>query len=296
MPRDREYGEEHPEPRSQKSYSAILMDELAQGLVELRRPAGGLLVSGFSAGLDIGFSVLLMAVVATAAGPQLPSAVVDILMANLYATGFLFVVLGRSELFTEHTTLAVFPVLGGKATTRSLVRLWGLVYLANLVGATVFAALLVVVGPRLGIVQAGVFGAIAEHMIGFDGRTILLSGLLAGWLMGLMSWLVAASRDTISQVFFVWLVAAAIGLGGLHHCIVGSVEVLSGLFAGQGVSMADYGHFLLWSTLGNAAGGVLFVALLKYGHASRPAGDGPEGDAEREAEAAAADALSSEGG
>lgn len=266
---------DEPEVSSQKSYAAILVDELIQGLQEHRRPTAGLLFSGFSAGLDIGFSVLLMAVISTLADDQLPSPVVEIMMANLYSVGFIFVVLGRSELFTEHTTLAVYPVLGGEASALSLGRLWGLIYVANLMGAAVFSGLLVLIGPELGIVEPAVLGEIAGRMVGFDGWVVLLSGLLAGWLMGLMSWLVAAAQDTISQVFFVWLVATAIGLGGLHHCIVGSVEVLSGVFAGTGVSGAEYGHFLLWSTIGNAVGGVLFVALLKYGHASRPGDEAP---------------------
>jgi formate/nitrite transporter FocA (FNT family) len=43
------------------------------------------------------------------------------------SSGFLFVILGRSELFTEHTTLAVLPVLDGRASLRQLGRLWGLI-------------------------------------------------------------------------------------------------------------------------------------------------------------------------
>jgi formate/nitrite transporter FocA (FNT family) len=86
--------------------------------------------------------------------------------------------------------------------------------------------------------------------------------------MGLLSWVVAASRDTISQIVLVWLIATVIGLGRLHHVVVGSVEVLAGAFSGA-VSAADYGHFLLWTTLGNVVGGSFFVALIKYSYAIR---------------------------
>lgn len=58
-----------------------------------------------------------------------------------------------------------------------------------------------------------------------------------------------------------------IGFAHLHHVVAGSVEVLVGVFARQGVTLADYGHFLLWAALGNAVGGPLFVAVIKYGHA-----------------------------
>lgn len=264
-----------------RSYRVILRSELAHGLLEIERPAGGLLFSGLSAGLDLGFSVLLMAVVASLAEGQLPPVVVHLLMANMYAVGFIFVVLGRSELFTEHTTLAVFPVLGGLASVRALGRLWGLVYAANLMGAAAFAALMVVVAPRLGVVEPEAFGHIARIMVGHAWWVVLLSAVLAGWLMGLMSWLVAAGRDTISQLLFVWIVAAAIGLGNLHHSIVGTVEVLGGVFSRQGITLVDFGHFLLWCTLGNALGGVIFVALVKYGHAVRS--EPEEDDAARRA-------------
>ena len=121
----------------------ILEVELLEGLNALHRPLWGLLLSAFSGGLDIGFSLFLMAVMTTA-GDQLPRPVRELLVAAMYAVGFLFVVLGRSELFTEHTTLAVLPVLSGHASWRALLRLWVAVYLANLAGAAGFA------GPRLG--------------------------------------------------------------------------------------------------------------------------------------------------
>ena len=70
------------------------------------------------------------------------------------------------------------------------------------------------------------------------------------------------------------LVTAAIGLANLHHVILGTVAVLAGAFAGQGVGAEDFGRFLLWATLGNAPGGVVFVALVKYGLA-RPEAQTP---------------------
>lgn len=253
-----------------RSYRDILAIEVAQGLGELERPARGLLISGLSAGLEIGFSVLLMGVITTLAADSLPELLTRLLTANMYAVGFIFVILGRSELFTEHTTLAVFPVLEGRATVGRLARLWGLVYAANVTGAAAFAFLLTGVAPQLGVVEPEAFGRIAHTLVEHEGGTIFLSAVLAGWLMGLLSWLVSAGRDTTSQIFFVWLVTASIGLGHLHHCIVGTTEVLAGLFAGQAIGWAAYGHFLLWTTLGNAVGGVVFVALLKYGHVIEP--------------------------
>lgn len=261
---DPEGGEE-----SQKRSGEILASEISQGLQELKREAGGLFFSGLSAGLDIGFSLFLMGVMLTAVQGQLPDGVIRILVANMYSVGFIFVVLGRSELFTEHTALAVFPVLSGEAGVGALSRLWVLVYFANLVGAAASAALSVVIGPALNVIDPRVFGEIAVGLVDHPVWVILLSGIMAGWLMGLLSWLLSASRETISQILIVWLITTAIGFGQLHHSIAGTVEVLAGVFANQGVGFGEFGHFLLWATVGNALGGVIFVAVIKYSHAVR---------------------------
>lgn len=205
-----------------------------------------------------------MAAVRTLSADVLPEAVAVLLMANAYTVGFIIVILGRTDLFTEYTTIAILSVLMGRASVAALGRLWGLIYLANLVGAAAFAALTAVLGPSLNVIDPRVLGDIAQNVVVHPWWVVLLSAGLAGWLMGLLSWLVAAGRDTISQVFFVWLVTFSIGLGHLHHSITGSVDVLAAGFSGQGITSVDFGHFLLWTTLGNALGGALFAVLIRY--------------------------------
>src|SRR3954449_7219475 len=196
--------EEEKGEEPQKSYETILEQEIAAGLTELERRTPALLLSGLSAGLDVSLSLLLMAGVKTPAQGQprgvfaglvamlktltqgQPRVVSEILVAMMYAAGFLFVVLGRSELFTEHTTLAVLPVLDGRASLAQLGRLWGLIYVANQAGAAAFAAFLAFLGPRLGVIEPRVFGEIASGLVAPPGWVILLSAVLAGWLMGLL--------------------------------------------------------------------------------------------------------------
>lgn len=257
---------EEAEPK--KASRQILQHEIVEGIDALDRPLVPLFISGLSGGLDIGFSLFLMAVAGTLMG-GISEPTSRLLVANMYAVGFIFVILGRSELFTEQTTLAVLPVLNRQATLASLARLWVVVYVANLLGAAAFAGLAVKIGPVLGVIDLFVFDELARALTEHSGLVIFGSAVLAGWLMGLLSWLVAASRDTISQIVLVWLIATVIGLGRLHHVVVGSVEVLAGVFSGGGVTAADYGRFLLWTTLGNAVGGSFFVALIKYSYAIR---------------------------
>lgn len=257
---------DHPLRESQKSYHTTLEQQLAEAEEQLDRPAFGLSLSALTAGLDIGFSGFAMAVLLTLLATVAPQAVRDLVLANAYTVGFVFVVIGRSELFTEHTTIAVLPVLARRATVGQLLRLWGIVLAANIVGAAGFAAFVAYLGPALGLIERHAFAEIARPLLDHPWKLMFLSAILAGWLMGLLSWLTAAARDTISQIVVVWLTTLVIGLGKLHHSIAGTVEVLMAVFAGAGPGLADWAWFLLWAVLGNAVGGIVFVAALKYGH------------------------------
>jgi formate/nitrite transporter FocA (FNT family) len=93
--------------------------------------------------------------------------------------------------------------------------------------------------------------------------------VLAGWMMGLLGWLVTSSQETISRIFIVILITFTIGAAGLHHCIVGSVEVFTGMLSSDSITIVDYLRFLLWASIGNAVGGAVFVAILKYSQGKR---------------------------
>jgi formate/nitrite transporter FocA (FNT family) len=265
------------EPRSheispKKSSGKIYDQELEEGLGALEFPFAQLAISGVAAGLELGLSLLFIAIVRTDAERVWAKPAVELLVATMSSFGFIAVILGRSELFTEQTTLAILPVLSGKKSIVQVGRLWTIVYVANLIGAALCALFIVYVGPSLHVVEEPVFGRIATSLVEHPAGTIFASGILAGWIMGLLSWLVAAGRDTISQIAIIWMFTGAISLGHLHHSILGATEVLGGVFSGRNTA-AEFGHFLLWATLGNAVGGAGFVALLKYGHA----GNGEDG-------------------
>jgi formate/nitrite transporter FocA (FNT family) len=203
-------------------------------MTEFERSTEGLFLSALSAGLDLGFGPLLIAAMLTLVSGVYSEPLTEILAANMYAVGFVFVVLGRTELSTEHTTLAVLPVLDRRASPIELGRLWGLVLGGNLVGGVIFAVVMVTVGSAFGIFEVRTLAAIAGPYVTHSSEALLGGALLAGWLMGLLSWLVLAARDTISRVFFVWLVAFVIGLGHLPHIIAGNIEMLAALLATPG--------------------------------------------------------------
>jgi len=85
-----------PRQEPQKSHHTILEQHVRQAHEELERPAGALLLSGLSAGLDLGFGPFLMAVIATLTSDELPHSLTQILVSLAYVVGFIFVVIGRS--------------------------------------------------------------------------------------------------------------------------------------------------------------------------------------------------------
>ena len=249
-----------------KTSAQILREEVSEGMAALEGSAAKLFISGLAAGLEVGLSLVMIAVVRAAAEGTMAKPLEELLLASMYSFGFIIVVLGRSELFTEQTSLAVLLLLNGNATLMQVLRLWGIVYVANLIGAMAIAAFLSWVLPALGRADREVLAKIGTEVVDHPSWVMFTSGILAGWMMGLLSWLVAAGRDTISQVVIVWLITAGIGLAHLHHSILGAVEVFAAMFAGGAITPLDCGRFLLAATLGNALGGSFFVALIKSGH------------------------------
>lgn len=253
------------EQRPQKSQRVILQHTEEAALTQLNRTSWGLTLSGLSAGLDIGFSVFFMATMLSLFKDAVSGAVLHVLLSVMYPIGFIFVILGRSELFTEHTTLAMLPVLQRLAGIKKLLRLWMYVYFSNVLGGSIFAFILFYFAEHMHFLETSALREIGTGMIVSNGLTTFLSATLAGWLMGLLAWLVAASRDTISQLSLILIITTAIGLGGFPHCIVGNVEVMTVLFTGD-LSFMQYLQFMLLATAGNIIGGVFFVAVLKYSH------------------------------
>lgn len=249
-----------------KEIEEILADQLVTGLAEYNRSSSSLFISSLTAGLEIGFSVFLMGIVYTLFHGKMEEAYLHVALAFSYPIGFLLVVIGRSELFTEHTNLALYPILEKKKSILQLFQLWGTILAGNLLGGFLIGAFLCWIGPAMEIISEEAFIHLADKMLKFDYMIILGSALLAGWLMGLLSWLLSAAKETISRILIVIIITTVIGMGGLHHSIVGSVELFAGLLLSPEIGWGDYLPVQLLAILGNLIGGTFFVATLKYSH------------------------------
>lgn len=248
------------------SYHDILKREIRNALREIERPTPAVFISGVAAGLNVSFGALFMAMALTLSTGFASPLAEHLTLGAVSTIGFLFVILGQTELFTAHTTMAILPVLDGRASLRDLVELWATVYVSNLFGCLGFVALIATLGPMLNVVSGAAFASLATPLVSPSGPAILVSGIVAGWLMGLVTWLVAGCQDTMSRVVVVILVTAGIGFGPFHHALLGTTEVLSAVVLENAVTLAEFAHFLGWTTAGNILGGAVFVALLNYGH------------------------------
>ncbi|MBE0442303.1 formate/nitrite transporter family protein [Psychrobacter sp. FME13] len=246
-----------------KSYASILVEQVMDAKETFERSLGSLFTSAFTAGLEIGISFFMILSAFALLSGVIPSEYAIVLASLLYPIGFIIVVIGQSLLFTEQTSLLSLPVLNGIEPLNKLLRLWGIVIAGNLVGGCLFAALMIGLGLNMQLFSASDIDTYAEHVLTFEWWVIFGSSVLAGWMMGVTAWLVTSARDTLSRIVLVTIITGSIGFLGLHHSIVGNIEVFSALLYGSSVSLWRYLLFLAIVLVGNTIGGVVFVAVLK---------------------------------
>ena len=260
---------EHTIEQPKEPYE-IMVEQIEAGLKEHRRSNLGLFISSISAGLEVGFSILVIGIFYTLFKTEVSPGKLYLMMALVYPIGYVFVIIGRSELFTEHTVLATIPVLNGEASFKSLFNLWAIIYLGNLLGGYIFGTIVLQFNSGTHLISLDFFHFVSQKMIAYSAGNILVSSIMAGWLMGTLSWLLSSAQDTLSRIAVIFFVTFIISIAGLHHCIVGSIEVFMAFFANANdVTGIEFLKFQGLSTLGNIIGGVGLVALVKYAHSKR---------------------------
>jgi formate/nitrite transporter FocA (FNT family) len=261
----REHGEER-KIQEAKSLDAKTTYEVIrrEGLHELERSTGALAWSGLAAGLSMGFSFLVEGLLHS----HLPDAGWRPLVAKLgYSVGFVIVILGSQQLFTENTLTPIVPLLSHRTMKRlrNVLRLWGAVLVTNLLGALIFGLVL----ATLKVVDPEVHRSLAEiskEAMRSGVWVTLLHAVFAGWLIALMVWMLPASKP--QELWVVVIMTYLVGLGGFAHIIAGATEVFYAGFRG----LAGWGEvllgYLLPTLVGNVLGGVTIVAALNHAQAT----------------------------
>lgn len=232
-----------------------------EGEQELRRSSPALAISGLAAGLSMGFSLVAQGLLhATLAVPFWGPFIENF----GYSLGFLIVVLGRQQLFTENTLTVILPFLAHPnwSTIWHIIRLWAVVLVANLLGALIFATVIAHTAVFQPHIQLA-FKEVAMLSLRGDFVTTILRGIFAGWLIALMVWLLPSADG--SRLSIIILITYIVALGGFAHIIAGSVDVLYLVNIGAVSWYTFFIGFMLPTLIGNIIGGVLLVAMLNFG-------------------------------
>jgi formate-nitrite transporter family protein len=253
----------HEEKKSheEESLNADITHVVVQreGDKQLERTSMALVWSSLGAGMSMGFSLIAEGLIHS----NLPDAVWRPLLAKLgYTVGFVIVTLASQELFTEHTVTSVVPALTkrDRETTVNVGRIWGITLAFNIVGALIMAALIAYTSAFDPHVKE-TFVQIGREAVNHPTGTIFIRGIFAGWLIALMVWMLPAASS--SSVLVTIVITYIVGLAGLSHIIAGSVEIMHLAL----INDIGWGRYFGWAgpaVLGNALGGVVFVALVNH--------------------------------
>ena len=247
---------ERSAPSGKVVYKAVLKEADA----ELKRPSAALWWSGLAAGMSMGFSFIAEALIHA----HLPDKPWRPLISKLgYCVGFVVVILGRQQLFTENTLTPVLPLLLRKdrKTLVNMMRLWAVVLAANLVGAFLVALVITKTDAFPSHVHDA-FRELGHAAMSHDFVDTMVKGIFAGWLIALIVWLLPFAEA--ARLLVIVLLTYVVGIGNFSHIVAGAVEVFALAWAGLKPWWQVVVYYLLPTLIGNTIGGVTLVAALNH--------------------------------
>jgi formate/nitrite transporter FocA (FNT family) len=254
--------EEHDAVDERRSVRAPVVYEIIrqEGVEELERPLVSLWWSGIASGLAMSASTFSQGFfhLHLADAPWRP------LIENLgYCVGFLIVILGRFQLFTEQTVKAILPLLSDQTWDNFVrtARLWIIVLIANLAGAFC-AALFGTLSAGTSAAQLAAFQDLSLQFVDKGPLQLLMLGIPAGFLIAALAWLLPNAEG--SKFWVILVVTYVIALGEFAHVVASAVEVFLVLIAGQITPWHAFGGVLLPALIGNILGGTALFSLIAY--------------------------------
>jgi formate/nitrite transporter FocA (FNT family) len=251
------------EIEDQSRPNAALIHETirAEGTSELEREAWPLAFSALAAGLSMGFSLIVEGKLRS----LMPEGYLRDLVSPLgYTVGFLIVVLGRQQLFTENTITPMLPLLHKRdvRTLLQVARLWSIVLAANVAGA-VLAATAIAHSGAFDASLLKAFDDIARGTVHEAFHITFVRGIYAGWMIALMVWLLPGAES--SRTLIIIIITYIVALMKFSHVIAGSVDCAFAVERGVATAAQFAWAFFAPTLLGNIVGGVALVAALNYG-------------------------------
>ncbi|MFK4145136.1 formate/nitrite transporter family protein [Streptomyces sp. NPDC004065] len=237
------------EPRVAEAAERIV----AEGRPRLHRTWTSLVATSLLGGIDVGVGVMTLLFVRHDTGSEL-------LAGLAFSVGFVALLLGHSELFTEGFLVPVATVIAGAATWRHLARMWLTVLVMNLVGGWAFVWLVVQAFPELRRTAA----TAGAHFVdgGFTLSTFCLA-VLGGGVITLMTRMHHGTDSMTGKITASIATAFVLAGLGLWHSVLDSLIAFAGLHAGASYGYADWLGWLAWAVLGNVVGGLLLTTALR---------------------------------
>ena len=258
--------EHDEEPRPLGREAPQIIDDAAKiGEKRLDRSIASTTITAFIGGMSVSFGAIAMAWAAASVGGGLAVPSTSHLVGALaFPVGFIILLVGKSELFTENFFLPVTAVLDRDGSVFELLRLWSASLAANLLGGLLFA-FLVTRGDVLDYAPAFELISLAEHKIDYTFTTALVKAIFAGWLMTMLTWLLVAAEGFGSRMAIIWMIGTLIVLGSFNHVVISAAEIYMGMFLGADITVWEWlTRNFLPALLGNVIGGLVFVTLLNY--------------------------------
>ncbi len=238
----------------------------AEGRRRLDRTRLELASTALVAGFDVVFGVIALATITAALTPRFGEDVGHFFGALGFGIAFIFIVVGRSELFTENFLVPVTGLHRGHITKVKLAELWILSPIFNIVGGV---ALIMIVSVE-GVLPEGTDEALVSFAKGFDENSALAafcSAIVGGALITIMTWLVEGVGSIGGRILCAWIGGVLLTLGTFNHVIVVTLEMIFGLRLGADIGGLDVAQNFVVAATGNAIGGLLFVTLTRTGQA-----------------------------
>jgi len=239
-----------------------------EGRRRLARPVLELAATALVGGFDVAFGVVALGLAAGAVAGSVRPELAHLVGALAFGIGFVFVVVGKSELFTENFLV---PVAGldrrSRASWLKLGELWSGALVLNLVGGVTLALIVTSKGvlPRG---SQGELARLAERITSHSWTAELVSALVAGALMTLMTWFVEGAAETTGvRVVMSWIAGTLIALGTFNHAIVSTIELVFGMRYGAAVGVGDLFTNLGLAVAGNLVGGLGLVTFARFAQA-----------------------------
>lgn len=252
--------EKEAEHRTQVRATVIHEAIRRDGEEVLKRSTAALLWSALASGLSMSMTIVAEASIRA----HLPDAEWRPLIAKLgYPIGYLVVIIGKQQLFTENTLTPILPLMTKRdwRTLIGVLRLWAVVLFGNLIGMHV-ASWAIATTPILSPEAQRACAEIARAAIAIDAGTVLLRGIPAGMLLALVVWLRAAVD--FGEVELIYVLMYVLGIANFTHVIVGSGDVLFGMWIGETRWWTYLTTFMAPALIGNTLGGISLVAALNH--------------------------------